>query len=205
MAMTRKQLARFDGHTGKSTGRCDCKAYALAYAVFCSDMCVTSAYLAQGKPMHNHLARQGFQSIILLVRRSFGKNAALIAILHFILLCFNTARYFHFHMFFSFFRTSSIRYTSFSLMSNSSSWSSWKETSLSWSLFEHCSEPSSVSLWVTQSGSFSSYFSSLSIFLSFAFPFSLSCSISSFVPMRRSIFLSCFWDSVHVPLDAKEG
>ena len=40
MAMTRKQLARLDGHTSKSTGRCDCKTYALAYAVFCRDKCV---------------------------------------------------------------------------------------------------------------------------------------------------------------------
>ena len=40
MAMTRKQLARLDGHTSKSTGRCDCKTYALAYAVFCCDECV---------------------------------------------------------------------------------------------------------------------------------------------------------------------
>ena len=42
MAMTRKQLARLDGHTSKSTGRCDCKTYALAYAVFYSDVCVMS-------------------------------------------------------------------------------------------------------------------------------------------------------------------
>ena len=42
--MTRKQLARLDGHTSKSTGRCDCKTYALAYAVFCSDACVMSEF-----------------------------------------------------------------------------------------------------------------------------------------------------------------
>ena len=40
MAMTRKQLARLAGHTSKSTGRCDCRTYALAHAVFCSDECV---------------------------------------------------------------------------------------------------------------------------------------------------------------------
>ena len=40
MAMTRKQLARLDGHTSKSTGGCDFETYALAHAVFCGDGCV---------------------------------------------------------------------------------------------------------------------------------------------------------------------
>ena len=63
MAMPRKQLARLDGHTSKSTGKCDCKTYALAYAVFCSDECVLLSTVTsecwlkpQGKSMHNHLA-----------------------------------------------------------------------------------------------------------------------------------------------------
>ena len=99
------------------------------------------------------------------------------AIRHFCLLCISIQ---HFIMCFSMCSSASfvlllmysIQSSSFSVASISSSASSWKDTSLSWSLFEFCSEPSSVSLSVVPSSSFPSAFSVPSSFL-FAVTFSV--------------------------------
>ena len=59
MAMTRKQLARLDGHISKRTGRCDCRMKALACAVFSGDVCMLLSTL-----MFERLAQEKVTSFV---------------------------------------------------------------------------------------------------------------------------------------------
>ena len=116
---------------------------------------MSSSHLLSGLPTNLLvlilLSRPGCQLKILLVHLSFGRNAILLAIRHFILLCVSIQK--GIFIFFIYSSASlvlllmySIHSSSFPVMSISSSLSSWTDTSLSWSLLELCSEPSSVSL-----------------------------------------------------------
>ena len=119
------------------------------------------------------LSSPGCQSKFFLVHLSFCREANLLAIRHFSLLCVSIR-----HGIFIFFMCSSaslvlllmssIHSSSFSVLSIASSMSSWKDTSLSWSLLEFWFEPSSVSLSVAHFCSSSSYFTFSSSVLSAA-------------------------------------
>ena len=128
---------------------------------------MSSSHLFLGLPTDQFvsilLSRPGFHLILLLVHLSLGRDAILSGILHFIFLCVSIQQgmfifFICYSASFVLLLMNSIHSYSFSLLSISSSWSSRKETTLSWSFFELCSEPSSVSLSVTQRVSFSSSF-----------------------------------------------
>ena len=130
------------------------------------------------------LSRSGCQSNILLVHLSFGRSVLLFVIRHFSLLCVSIQQ-----GIFAFFMYSfaslilllmyCVHSSSFSVVSISSSLSSWKDTSLSWSLLELWPVLSSVSWSVAHFFSSSSCFfvsssvSSAASFWFFWFVFSL--------------------------------
>ena len=96
------------------------------------------------------VSRPGCQLKTLLFHLFPGREMILRAIRHFCLLCVSIQQViFCFSMYSSaslvLLLMYSIQSFSFSVASISSSASSWKDTSLSWSLFEFCSEPSSIS------------------------------------------------------------
>ena len=156
------------------------------------------------------VSRPGCQLKTLQAHLFSGREMILRAIRHFCLLCVSIQQViFCFSMYslasLVLFLMYSIQSFSFSAASISSSASSWKDTSLSWSFFEFCSEHSSVSLSVVSSSSSSFTFSVPSSFLFvvtfFGSYFRFVCTI------RRSIFrcavliiFSCFSVNVHVPL-----
>ena len=119
---------------------------------------MSSPHLISGLPANLFililLSRPGCQSKIVLVNHAFGRFVILLAMRHVSLLSVSIRQGFsHFlHVIFCLFvllLMYSTHSSFFSVVLISSFLSSWKDTSLSGSLFELCSAPSSVSLSVT--------------------------------------------------------